>query len=96
MPSYESHCHESLVLFGEEFKDVHLWLDEYAGTPEYGYRHRHKRHHLAGVAEVSKLFGEKAVLAACHHIISDLRAEGWTESDPFPRDEQHYKKMGLY
>jgi len=22
--------------------------------------------------------------------------EGWTENDPFPKDEQHYIRMGLF
>jgi hypothetical protein len=96
MPRLEAHCQESLLLFGKEFSEIHQWLDEYAGTPEYGYRHRHKRHHLAGVTEVLQIFGEKAVLAAWQHVISDLKEEGWTESDPFPRDERHYKQMGLF
>lgn len=96
MPSFEVHCRESLLIFGEEFEEVHRWLDEYAGTPDYGYRHRHKRHHLAGIADVSRIFGEKAALAARQHVISDLKEEGWSESDPFPRDEQHYKQMGLF
>jgi hypothetical protein len=30
------------------------------------------------------------------HIIADLKQEGWTEDQPFPRDEQHYKGIGLF
>jgi hypothetical protein len=30
------------------------------------------------------------------HIIADLKQEGWTEDQPFPCDEQHYKGMGLF
>ena len=33
---------------------------------------------------------------ARQHIITDLKEEGWTEDDPFPRDEEHYVKMGLF
>jgi hypothetical protein len=25
-----------------------------------------------------------------------LKEEGWTERDPFPQDEAHYVKMGLF
>jgi hypothetical protein len=55
-----------------------------------------KRHHLAGIKEVVRLFWEKAREAARQHIISDLKEEGWSENDPFPKDEHHYVKMGLF
>jgi uncharacterized protein DUF6915 len=96
MPSFAEHCAESIRLFGEPFEEVHRWLDEFAGTPPYGMKHRKKRHHEAGVNEVRRLFGEPAARAARQHIISDLKMEGWTESDPFPKDEQDYVKMGLF
>jgi hypothetical protein len=54
------------------------------------------RHHEAGIREVIKLFGEEAGFVAKQHIISDLKEEGWKNSDPFPRDEDHYVKMGLF
>lgn len=93
---FEEHCRESLEKCGAAFEEVHRWLDALAGTPEYGMRHRCKRHHLAGIREVERLFGKAAAGAARLHIIADLREEGWTESDPFPRDETHYRKMGLF
>jgi hypothetical protein len=42
------------------------------------------------------LFGEEAGMAARQHIISDLKEEGWTENDPFPKNEEHYVGMGLF
>ena len=30
------------------------------------------------------------------HIIADLKQEGWTEDQPFPRNEQRYQRMGLF
>lgn len=96
MPKLEFHCKESLLLLGKEHEEVHNWLDAFAGAPEYGFRHRHKRHHLAGIDEVARLFGDQAALAARQHIIADLQEEGWTESDPFPRDERHYRQLGFY
>ena len=42
------------------------------------------------------MFGAEAADAARQHIISDLKEEGWTENDHFPKDEQDYKEMGLY
>lgn len=96
MPNTEEHCAESVRLFGKPYTDVHLWLDALAGSPDCGMRHRRKRHHEAGLEQVKRIFGEEAVKAARQHIISDLKMEGWAEKDPFPRDEQHYKAMGLF
>jgi len=96
MASFEKHCEESFRLFDEAWEDVHRWLDAYAGTPEYGFHHRKKRHHEAGIHEVARLFGPEAAKAARQHIITDLKEEGWTESDPFPQNEEHYVMMGLF
>jgi len=52
------HCHESELLFGQRFEEVHLWLDELAGKPPYGMRDRRFRHHEAGIREATVLFGE--------------------------------------
>lgn len=87
---------ESEELFGKSYEEVHLWLDEFAGTEKYKMRHRRIRHHKAGIQEAIKLFGEESGAVAKQHIISDLKEEGWTESDPFPLDEQHYVKMGFF
>ena len=96
MPRFEEHCAETAAAMGEPFEDVHRWLDEFAGKPPRGMRHRKLRHHLAGIAEVRSLWGEQAGEAARMHIIADLKMEGWTERDPFPRDEADYRKMGLF
>ncbi len=96
MSRFEDHCAESLRIFGTPFEKVHLWLDEYAGSPEYGFRHRKKRHHEAGIREAANLFGEGAAAAARTHILADLKEEGWTETDRFPQDEADYLRMGLY
>ena len=96
MPCLKFHCEESIKLFGKSFESLHNWLDEFAGTKEYGMRHRKKRHHFEGIEEAVKLFGEEVREPARQHIISDLKTEGWTEKDPFPKDETHYKKIGLF
>lgn len=93
---FEEHCKESEALFGAPFAEVHRWLDAFAFTPEYGLRHRHLRHHEAGIREAVRLFGEAAGPVARQHIISDMKQEGWTENDPFPKDREHYFKMGLW
>ncbi|MCX6558387.1 MAG: hypothetical protein NTW95_13310 [Candidatus Aminicenantes bacterium] len=92
----EEHELESLSLFGKPFTEVHLWLDEFARTPEFGMRHRRKRHHREGLREVEELFGWDAALVARLHVISDLKKEGWKESDRFPEDEADYVRMGLF
>jgi len=97
MASFEKHREESMNTFGKPFKEVHLWLDEFAGSTEYGMKHRKKRHHLKGIQEAMELFGPEAGLAARQHIVTDLREEGWNEQQhSFPRDEQDYVKMGLF
>ena len=93
---FEEHCQESLATFGEAFEAVHRWLDEFAGQPGVGMRHRRFRHHQAGVDEVRRLFGEAAAEAARAHIAADLREEGWTEGDRFPADEADYVRLGLF
>lgn len=96
MSSFVDHCAESVRLFGAPFEEVHRWLDEFAGTPRYGMRHRRVRHHEFGIREAVCLFGNEAGAVARQHIISDLKEEGWTERDLFPADEEHYVKMGLF
>lgn len=96
MSRFEKHCEESEKLFGERFEEVHLWLDAFAGTEEYGMRHRKKRHHEEGIRQVIELFGKTAGKAAREHIISDLEEEGWTERDSFPENEEDYVKIGLF
>ena len=96
MARFEQHCEESELLFGAPYEEVHRWLDAFAGSPEYGYRHRKKRHHAAGIRQATELFGEGAGPVARQHIITDLRDEGWTEQDHFPKDEADYVRMGLF
>ncbi|MCC6873562.1 MAG: hypothetical protein IT378_04565 [Sandaracinaceae bacterium] len=97
MASFEAHCEESVQLFGDRFEHVHLWLDEFAGTPAYRSRHRRARHHEAGLREVERLFGPAAVPVARRHIITDLEGEGWQQDrDVFPADEMHYKRLGYW
>jgi hypothetical protein len=92
----EEHCLECLQKLGKPFKEVHIWLDEFAGSKQYGMKHRHLRHHSAGIIEVRKKFGIDAAEAARLHIISDLKMEGWQEGDAFPMNESHYKKIRLF
>ena len=96
MSKFEDHCRESISLFGKPYDEVHLWLDEFHCDERYKIRHRRVRHHEAGIREAIKLFGQEAGAVARQHIVSDLKEEGWTDCDPFPLDESHYVKMGLF
>ena len=75
MATTQEHCMESLLAFGKPFKEVHRWLDQFAGKPSYGMRHRHLRHHEAGIREAMHLFGPDAGAAARQQIITDLKQE---------------------
>lgn len=96
MPRFEDHCRQALATFGRDWFEVHRWLDEYAGSTEYGFRHRRVRHHEAGIRELAERLGPEAADAARQHIIADLREEGWTEQNHFPRDAADYNRMGLF
>ena len=96
MASFEEHCKGSIEEFGGPFEQVHKWLDKYAGSTEYAFRHRRKRHHEEGIQAVIKLLGEEAGRVARMHVISDLKEEGWKEGDRFPNDEIDYVKIGFF
>ena len=34
--TFKEHCDESVRLFGNSFDELHIWLDEFAGTEDYG------------------------------------------------------------
>ncbi len=96
MATFHQHCDEARQTFGNPYAEVHRWLDEFAGKPPHGMRHRKKRHHRASIEEVRRMWGDEAASAARQHIVTDLKLEGWRESDPFPRDEDHYRSLGLF
>ena len=96
MSTFEEHCRQAIITFGKPYGQVHDWLDEFAGKPGYGMRHRRVRHHLEGIRLVKEIFGDEAASAARQHIIEDLKEEGWLESDRFPVNEQDYVKMGFF
>ena len=71
--------------------EIHKWLDNFAGKPGIGMKHRKFRHHESGIQQAFKLFGGKADMVAKQHIISDLKKEGWIEGvDPFLKNEADY------
>ena len=78
--------------FGMPHKEVHLWLDEFAGSPPHGMKHRKFRHHLAGIEEVRRPWGPDAAAAAREHVIADLKLDAWDESQGIPRDQAGYER----
>lgn len=93
----EEHEQETICLLGSPFTEVHTWLDQFAGRPECGMRHRKKLHHLEGIEMARKLFGDNGAEVARQHIMSDLNEEGWDERiDKFPANEQDYTNMGFF
>ncbi len=92
--TFEEHCQQSILFFGEPFAEVHRWLDEFAGKTIF--RHRRLRHHEAGIDRIIRMYGEKAGRAARLHIISDLKEEGYWKGDPFPKDEDDFIRLGFY
>jgi len=73
MPRFEKHCQDCIEKYGESFEEVHLWLDEFFG--ENGPKHRDIRHHIDGVEEVRKKWGDREAEAAILHIKADCKGE---------------------
>ena len=74
MAKIETHCADCLRILGNEFKEVHEWLDEYAR--EYNPHvhleyHRKFRHHDKGIKKIGEEMGFYAERAAKLHIIRD-------------------------
>jgi len=66
---YQEHCKRTKEEFGKDWCVVHRWLDEFAKNDLAN--HRRARHHAEGIAEVRKLWGEEAELAAIMHVTDD-------------------------
>jgi len=72
MAYLHEHCADCQKLLGREWKEVHLWLD--ALFKEYGQDHRCHRHHVEGIEETRRMWGDEAAVAAKIHIIVDCWA----------------------
>jgi len=66
----QEHCNECNKLMGKDYREVHAWLDEFFMTK--GPFHRKIRHHIEGIEEVRKIWGDDAAKAAELHIKSDM------------------------
>jgi hypothetical protein len=94
---FNEHCRITKELLGEEFQEVHKWLDEFHGKEPYHTKHRFLRHHKQGIEEVRKIYGDKAALAAKQHVLSDLLGEmGSPTENDIALDGQDYKKRGYW
>ncbi len=69
----EEHCERTKKLFSREYRDVHLWLDEFSSDYNHSdrYKHRKHRHHIEGVIEARNNFGCLGMLVAMFHITDD-------------------------
>jgi DNA-binding GntR family transcriptional regulator len=75
MAHFKEHCRECKEKLGEEFPQVHKWLDEFFPRLGFDVRHRDVRHHEDGIEEVRKMWGDEAAEAARLHIANDF--DGW-------------------
>ena len=79
MASRPEHLFIDKKHFGQEFNDVHEWLDYFYRI--HGGLHRRIRHNKEGVEEVRLMWGDEAAKAAELHILLDMghipSAEQW-------------------
>jgi DNA-binding GntR family transcriptional regulator len=73
MACFDEHCQDCIKKLGKPFEEVHRWLDEFAAQSRGDFSHRDLRHHLEGVEEVRRRWGDQAAEAAVLHILLDWR-----------------------
>lgn len=71
MASLEQHMADCTKLLGAPFEAVHRWMDEFFAKE--GPLHRKHHHHIEGVEEARRLFGDDGANAAIVHILRDCR-----------------------
>ena len=76
MASIDQHCLDCKNILGEEFRDVHIWLDEMHHFNPGDVKHRCYRHNKQALEIVKEKFGDKSVKAAMIHIIRDFPTLG--------------------
>lgn len=70
MSSHADHCKDCKARLGQEYAQVHHWLDELFRY--FGGAHRAYRHHTEGVEACRKAWGDGAAEAAKIHILADF------------------------
>ena len=65
MGTFEEHKTDTLKRLGNTHDDVHKYIDQWHG--KFGGKHRFILHHLEGIEEIRKIFGDEGAKAAeCH------------------------------
>lgn len=75
MPGMKVHCTDCRKLLGEEFPEVHRWLDQYVKDfppPVFFDYHRSLVHNSYGLTIVRAEWGQKAYEAARLHLARDF------------------------
>lgn len=71
----KDHCKECKEKLGDEFYEIHKWLDELTlmyPVEKYNDYHRQFRHNKEGVEYIRMLWGDEAAKAAELHILADM------------------------
>ena len=89
MPGHKQHCEDCERKLGKPFREVHAWLDAFYGR-DGDVAHRAARHHLEGVEEVRRLWGDEAARAALFHIMLDW--DGIRE-DQIPKNQKEAEEF---
>jgi len=71
MASLKVHCNDCRKKFGNPYKNVHTYLDQYAKSYKGSKLHRHILHNERGIREVRRFLGAEASQAARLHIDRD-------------------------
>lgn len=87
MAHWKEHVKDCKERLGNGWEVVHRWLDEFAGIYWPWMGHRTHRHHLEGIEECRKKWGDEAAKAAEIHIQKD-------EGD-IPSKEDIEKRYGV-
>lgn len=82
---------------GKGWHCVHIWLDEYAKKYGGWQGHRCHRHHIEGIEEVRKRWGNEAAKVAELHILSDFGFD-YVPDEEFVHKyyKVEYRKDGKY
>lgn len=79
MASFHEHCKDCIRELGRPFPEVHRWLDELFPVLGFSVKHREARHHMDGIEDVRRKWGDSAAEAARVHIARDF--DGWVPKD---------------
>jgi len=92
MPRREVHFDNCYKKLGAGWGKVHKWLDKHAGLTYPLTAHRCINHHLKGIEEVRKMWGDEAAEAAKIHIEDDLDWAGYNIKY-IPKDREDAKRF---